>query len=334
MKDFLEILRERALRVKLKPTSANGGAIDVPSVSRMLDALNESYLSYLEAEARNAVKGKHTANVEKEIKTLKADAKLLVVDLSFASFEALLSPNSVTTPHRFLSIPGDGDFRKKTFAQYQDEVIFGDPNDPALLKTLEKRFEPDERRAIFSPLFKSVFGQMNGEFHASRANKPLRRLTKTPTEEVLKRLVPVATAQRSEPEPHTVVIYAKAVGDPNLFGERKLKVVKQLAVEALEHDTYPHQFHTIGFGGTRYDLVQTYSAPVRYEEDSQQYHVEFEPLGIHTWGDTRTEAIEAFEFSFVDMVEEYHDAKDSELTTEAKHLKKALRNMINVRIAK
>lgn len=334
MKDFLEILRERALRVKLKPTSANGGAIDVPSVIRMLDALNGSYLSYLEAEARNAVKGKHTANVEKEIKALKADAKLLVVDLSFASFEASLSPNSVTTPHQFLSIPGDGDFRKKTFAQYQDEVIFGDPNDPVLLGRLEKRFVPDERRAIFLPLFKSVFGQPASEFHAGRANKPLQRLTKTPTEEVMKRLVPAGTARKLELEPYTVVIYAKAVGDPNLFGERKLKEIKRLAIEQLEHETYPHQFHTIGFGGTRYGLVQTYSAQVRYEEDSQQYHVEFEPLGIHTWGPTRTEAIEAFEFSFVDMVEEYHDAKDSELTTEAKQLKKVLRNMINVRLEK
>ncbi len=334
MKDFLEILRDRALRVKLKPISANGGAIDVPSVSRMLDALNESYLSYLEAEVRNAVKGKHTANVEKEIKALKADAKLLVVDLNFASFEALLSPNSVTTPHQFLNIPGDGEFRKKTFEEYQDEVIFGDPNDPVLLKSLEKRFEPDERRAIFSPLFKTIFGQMNGEFHAARANKPLRRLVKAPTEDSLKLLIPATPSLKQAAEPHTVVIYAKALGDPNLFGERKLKVVKQLAVEALEHETYPHQFHTIGFGGTRYDLVQTYSAPVRYDEDSQMYHVEYEPLGIHTWGGSRTEAIEAFEFSFVDLVEEYHDAKDSELTAEAKRLKKALRNMINVRLQK
>lgn len=111
-------------------------------------------------------------------------------------------------------------------------------------------------------------------------------------------------------------------------------MIKQLAVEQLEHDTYPHQFHTVGFGGATYELAQTYTALVRHDDNEQTYHVEFEPLGIHTWGETREQAVEAFEFSFVDMVEEYFDAKDSTLTPQAKQLKKALRNMINVRLAK
>jgi len=333
MEDFLELLRERALHIKLKVPN-QGGAVDVLSVIKMLEALNASYGSYIEAEARSAVTGKHTATVEKEIKILKADAKLLFVDLSFASFEAAVTPNSVTAPHKFLNIQDTADFKKKTFKSYQEEVIFSDPNNSELLKKLEDRFDADERRAIFSPLYKTVFRKDGFEFYAGRANKPLKKIAKNPTDDTVKRLMPAVVADKAEQVPHTVAIYATAVGDANLFGERKLKVLKHLAVEELEHDTYPHQFQTIGFGGTTYELVKPYSAVVRFDEDTYMYHVDFEALNIHTWGETRLEAVEAFEFSFVDMVEEYHDAADRELTSQAKQVKKTLREMINVRLEK
>lgn len=332
MKEVLDLLRERALKVKLKAPVQFGGAVDVPSVVKFLEAMNESFANYIEAEARNTVKVKHTATVEKEIKKLKEDARLLFVDLNFASFEASLVPNTVTAPHRFSSIPYSAEFKQEAFEAYLKEVIFSDPNSEILLKGLEKKFTADERRAIFSPLYKDVFGPGQLQFYAARATEKLKLVVKRPTAESLQRLVPEKEVALQEQEQHTVVIYAKAEGDPDLFGEKKLKVVKRLAVEELPYETYPYQFHTIGFGGVSIHLKKTHSAEVRFDEETAQYHVQYPDLDIHTWGDTRIEAVEAFEFSFTDLVQEFHDAKDADLTSKARRLKKKLREMVSTTI--
>ena len=160
----------------------------------------------------------------------------------------------------------------------------------------------------------------------------MKLIEKRPTTKALERLVPDKELAVQEQEQHTVVIYAKAEGDPDLFGEKKLKVVKRLAVEELQHETYPHQFHTVGFGGVSVHLNRTHSAEVRFDEETAQYHVQFPDLDIHTWGDTRNDAVEAFEFSFTDLVQEFHDAKDADLTPKARQLKKKLREMVNTKI--
>ena len=332
MKEVLDLLRERALKIKLKAPVQFGGAVDVPSVVKFLEAMNESFANYIEAEARNKVKGKHTAAVEKEIKKLKDDARLLFVDLNFASFEASLVPNTVTSPHRFMSVPYSAEFKQETFEAYQNEIIFSDPNSESLLKGLEKKFTADERRAIFSPLYKGVFGPGSLQFYAGRAAEKLQLVEKRPTAEALERLVPEKELAVQEREQHTVVIYAKAEGDPDLFGDKKLKVVKRLAVEELAYETYPYQFHIIGFGGVMIHLTKTYSAMVRFDEETALYHVQFQDLDIHTWGDTRAVAVEAFEFSFTDLVQEFHDAKDAILTPKAKQLRKKLREMVDTKI--
>ncbi len=89
MKEVLELLRERALKIKLKAPIQFGGAVDVPSVVKFLEAMNESFANYIEAEARNTVRS-NTATVEKEIEKLKEDARLLFVDLQLRQFRGIL----------------------------------------------------------------------------------------------------------------------------------------------------------------------------------------------------------------------------------------------------
>lgn len=328
MSEVLDILRERALRIKLKALRPFAGAVDVPSVIKALDALNESYGNYIEAEARNRVKVKHTALVEKEIKALKDDAKLLFVDLDFSSFAAAVTPNSVTHPHPFHFVPDLGEFKEQTFEDFKTEVIFSDPDDAKVLSRLEKKFRPEERRAIFNPLYKGLFNSETVEFHAGSRERKLHRVNKSPSEATLQRLIPAKDKEKAQHEERTVLIYAKAEGDPDLFGERKLKVTKRLAVEELRHETYPYQFAKIGFGDSMLTLHQTCTAVVRFDEDTALYHVDLEELDIHTWGATREEAIEAFEFSFTDLAEEFLDTPAKGLTPKAVELQKTLAAMI------
>ncbi|MBK6831165.1 MAG: hypothetical protein IPG92_10715 [Flavobacteriales bacterium] len=97
-------------------------------------------------------------------------------------------------------------------------------------------------------------------------------------------MVPEKELAVQEREQHTVVIYAKAEGDPDLFGDKKLKVVKRLAVEELPYETYPYQFHAIGFGGVMMHLTKTYSAEVRFDEETALYHAGIPGLGYPSVG--------------------------------------------------
>ncbi len=86
--DFLEELRKLALYFKLETGPKYGGAIDIETLSKVLKAVNTSFQNYFDAELRNIYQqqGKITARVDREIRILKEEASLLIVDLKFCSF--------------------------------------------------------------------------------------------------------------------------------------------------------------------------------------------------------------------------------------------------------
>lgn len=326
---MLEILRERALHIKLEADKQFGGAVDIQSLLKALEAIKNSYDSYLDAELRSMVKGKFTKVAEKELKALKEESSLLVVDLNFASFGAALAPNSVTVSGKYTQIPDAFKAKENVFNSYKEDAFFADHNDPKVIDRIASKFTPEERASIFSPLYRNIFGAKGFTFNVGRTATSLAPVKRKVSEKNLERLMPKAVkGPAAEPE-KLVLMYATVEGDPDLFGERKLKIKKTHAVQEMLRDTYPYQPLQVVHGGAKVVFNKPITATVEFVEDEEIYIVTYPDANITAWGDTREEAVEAFNFTFIQTVKTYLNEDNANLTPKAIALKKYLGSIIS-----
>jgi len=327
-KDFLDELRKLALYFKLETGPKFGGAIDIDTLTKVLKALNTSFQNYFDAELRNVYsqEGKITQKVNKEIKVLQDEARLLVVDLKFESFEAGLAPNTVTTLGAFTYLKEPLKLKKQLFKSYEREVFYSDLNNSQTVQSLERRFSKEERASIFRPLEETVFKPAGYSFRYGKSFDDLKKQFKQITPEVEDKLIPPSV------KPHlpdaTYKIYVRTEGDIDLFGARP-RYKKLLATEKLEHDDYPLQVHVIKYDDVEVQLKQPITAEVRYDEEEQLYYISYPELNINVWGKEREEADEAFYFTFVSLIRSIYNEDDSKLTRKAIELKEKLNEMIN-----
>ncbi|MBL4587437.1 MAG: hypothetical protein JKX84_10340, partial [Flavobacteriales bacterium] len=226
--DFLKILRERSLQVKLKADPRFGGAVDIQSLIKALEAISKSFSNYLEAQLRLEYPEQQGATFEKEIKAFKKDSALLVVDLNFASFGASISPNSVTTkPFALLKKPQD--LKERVFENYKEDAFYCDHSDAKTVARLEKKFTPDQRAGIFNPLYKGVFDATGFVFYVGSSTGKLKKVTTVKNKAIRAKLMPEIITEILPENEKLVVLHAKAVGETDLFGQRQLKITKQLA---------------------------------------------------------------------------------------------------------
>lgn len=328
MNDFVEILRERALHLKLEADKRFGGAVDVQSLVKALGAIERSYSNYLDAELRDKVKGKITKTIEKEIAAFKKESALLVVDLNFASFGAAIVSNSVTTSGSFAHFKNAQQLKQESFDHYKKDAFFADHNDPKVLAQLKERFTPEERSSIFSPLYKDIFSTKSFSFQVGKTAKTLHPVHRKTSEAAQKTLMPVVHKTLEPSGEKLVALYGIVEDNVDLFGQRNIKFKKRLAVQSMDKDTYPYQSHEINYGNAKVILKRPITAKVEFVEDENLYFISFGDLELSAWGDTRQQAEEAFNFAFVDTVKTYYLEDDSRLTKKAIALKQQLAALI------
>lgn len=323
--DFLEELRKLALYFKLE-TPKYGGAIDVESLAKVLRSVNASFQNYFDAELRTTYVGKITSRVDQEIRALKEEANLLIVDLRFASFEAAVSPNSVTTSSLFNYFKEPGELKKKIFKSYEDEIFYSDLNEPKTIEKLERKFSQEERSAIFKPLDETVFHPTRYSFKYGKSFNDLKRSFKPIKEEVVKKLIPPSVKQSRTETLYKV--YVVTEGEMDLFGPRP-KIKKMLATEKMERADYPLQLHKIRYDGIEVFLKNILNADVSFDDEEKLYYISYPDLNILVWGADRNEADEAFQFSFISLIQNIYNEDDGNLTNKAKEIKKKLTELID-----
>jgi hypothetical protein len=326
-KDFLEELRKLALYFKLETGPKYGGAIDIETLAKVLRAVNTSFQNYFDAELRTIyqAEGKITAQVDKEIRALKEEANLLIVDLKFASFEAAVSPNSITTSVIPAYLKHPLQLKKKIFKSYEKEVFYTDLNDSKNLNNLEKKFSKEERSAIFKPLEETIFRPTRYSFKYGKSFQDLNKSFKPIKPETEKKLIPPSVKQ---PIPESYYkVYVVSEGEMDLFGQ-KPKIKRMLATEKMEHAIYPLQLHKIRHDGVEITLKDQLTAEVNYEEEEKLYYIIYPDLDIMVWEKERSEANEAFQFAFVALVQNFYYEDDENLTPKAREIKKKLSSLI------
>lgn len=326
--DFLEALRKFALYFKLESGPKYGGAIDIETLTKVLRALNNSFQNYFDAELRNIYQkeGKITERVNNEIKALKEESRLLVVDLKFASFEAGLAPNSITSSGSFTYLKQPLQLKKEIFKTYEKEVFYSDLNDQETLRNFEKKFSKEERAGIFKPLEDTLFKPVGYSFKYGKSFTDLKKSFKPISDEVEKTLVPTI-----DKIPTIETIYKQYVvyeGEFDLFGP-KPRLKKVLAAEKLERPIYPLQLHTVKEDNIIITLRETITAQVTYDAEEELYYISYPELDITVWGKEREEANEAFCFTFISLVRTIYNEEDLNLTTKATTIKQKLAAIID-----
>jgi len=324
-KDFLEELRKLALYFKLEVAPKYGGAIDIDSLTKVLKSLNVSFQNYFDAELRNLYTGKITAQVDKEIRALKDEAKLLIVDLKFASFEAAISPDSITSS-AYTYIEQPLQTKKKIFKTYEDDVFYSNLNDSKTVEKLEKRFSKEERAAIFKPLEETLFHPTRYSFKFGKSFSDLKRSFKPIKPEFEKKLIPPVAKL---PQQETLYkIYVVTDGEMDLFGP-KPKVKKWLATEKMEKPVYPLQLTSIKDDGAEIIFKEPVTADVNYDDKEDLFYISYPDLEILVWDKERQEADDAFRFAFISLIQNIYNEADANLTKKAKEIKKKLGNIID-----
>lgn len=327
--DFLEALRKLALYFKLETGPTYGGAIDIETLAKVLRSVNISFQNYFDAELRNVYQensGKITARVDKEIKALTEEASLLIVDLKFASFEAAISPNSITSSSMFSYLKEPAKLKKKLFKSYEDEVFYSDLNDVRTLEKFEKKFSREERVGIFKPLEETVFHPTRYSFKYGKSFTDLKRSFKAITPEVEKKLIPPSIKQPSQERLYK--LYVVSDGEMDLFGPRP-KIKKMLATEEMERPDYPLQLFKIRHDNIQVILKEALTANVNFDEEEKLFYISYPDLNILVWGKDREEADEAFQFNFISLIQTIYNEEDSNLTSKAQLIKKKLSSLID-----
>ncbi len=97
----------------------------------------------------------------------------------------------------------------------------------------------------------------------------------------------------------------------------------------MERADYPLQLFKIRYEDTEVILKEGINAAVNYDEEEKLYYISYPELNIMVWGKDREEADEAFQFSFISLIQNFYNEEDANLNKKAKEIKKKLAVLID-----
>lgn len=326
MKEYIDTLRNDSIYIKLKSEDKLGGAVDVGSLVKALNSLNQSYKNYLSIELnKNSDVNSSTKKGKKEINDFIADSELLVVDLDFASFGAALTPNVVTS-RQYSTIKDSLELKKKSFTEYKKDVFFADYTDEKFIHRIATKYSEQERAEIYKPIIDNLINTQKFKFFFGPSKERLSGMSKNVLKnEAIETFLPKSLLEKNEKREAMYVIYVTSSDEMDLFG-RKPKISKILATTKLEQPVYPFQLHEVKVDKTIYTFNKTLSANVTFEDE--MFFIEYTNLNIDVWGDSREEAEEAFTFALQSIIRNIYLDDDSNLTDKAIVLKSHLKSII------
>ncbi|WP_428656452.1 hypothetical protein [Runella sp.] len=317
---MLDKLREIAFRFQIDPDKTVGHAARISSVISVLSSINQSFQSFLEVEFfknEDFVKAYEQSN--KVLDSLKEDLELLIVDLKFSSFEAAAVPNIISPPSLFNDHVNR--WKKETYEDYKENILYGDYEDPKYLRKVLDRFSDIERNQIFKPLFSAVSPER--PYKLNLLNEGVKKVLKQPAKNLYSFYVPKVKKSKINESVHKIVqFYAQVRKDENGYSLSKKNIKQVYFWEELDHETYPYKPNTIAFENTVYILNKRIDCQVEFEDG--MYVIQNLEYDITVWGETREEAEYSFGFTFHSLYQNFALEEDKKLSKAAILLKENL----------
>ncbi|MBK9935268.1 MAG: hypothetical protein IPP61_05045 [Cytophagaceae bacterium] len=324
---MLDQLRDIAIRFQIDPEDTIGHAAKLESVVKVLTKINESFINFLQIEFMKEPEFKKAYQSNPHVlKPLIKDLDLLIVDLKFSSFEAALAPNLLDVQASLFDNHIDS-WKNTSFAEFKDEIILADFENPNYIKKITKRYTEKERLKIYQPLFSSLGNSKDFKVNFKNNVGNTIKTFHQPQKEKVRYYTPKIEKTVVEKDYGTYQVFVKAKKGEDISNLKKSDISKLLYFEELEHETYPYKPDLIKFDKKIYSLNVKLDCDVNFEENQYIIHNDF--LDITVWGESREEAEEAFNFSFHSTYINYVFEEDQYLSEEAILLKNKIKSIVN-----
>lgn len=326
MDQFIDKLREDSIYIKLQSDKKFGGAIDINSLIKALNSLNQSYKKFLEIELSKSPDVRNiTKTGKKELHDFIDESELLIVDLDFASFGAAISPNTATTQN-YSNIKNSISLKKEAFNTYKNDVLGFNYNDNQFIKRITDKYTPEERNEIYKPIVDNLIYSKKFRLYHGTDKKKLKIVPSTLKHGIVEKLIykPSSKKVLSTNDENMYIMYVTSGYENDLFG-KKPKFSKVLATTKLDKAVYPYQLNEIRVNNLVLQFKNRLSAEVSFEDE--MFFITYPDLNIEVWGDSREEAEEAFNFALQSIVRNIYYEKDENLTERATQLKEHLNEL-------
>ena len=319
--DLLQQLRELALKIHIEPKHGIGNAATVDSVVTVLKNISTSYENFLFIElSKEEVLQEKMKQDPGVARSIIENMKLRIVDVDFGSFDASVAPQIVTADVSLFSEDVQS-FEKRAFSNYH-KLVTADHRSMGTISDVGKRYTPEERARIFRPLFRST-GPGYRLNIKNNQNKVIRTLVK-PGKEKMRFYVPSLTKDPTPENPtRTVLAYVELGSEEDKLTKGNISKVHHIA--EITPGTHPFVLEEMVYENFAVDFHDKLVCSVTVEDD--QFFISHDELDITAWGDTRTEAEEAFRFSLYAIYQNYYFEEDSKLSTNALKLRDYLFNI-------
>ncbi|WP_299756111.1 hypothetical protein [uncultured Pontibacter sp.] len=323
--EYLDKLREMAFFLRIVPKARQDHAVAVDVLIKMLSSLQESYARYAEVIFRHDF-----TSQTKEVKKMENDQfPLLIVDLKYESFGAALAPDYITASKYDVLMRGEGlSWKKETFQNFKEDVLYSDLASTTSRNRIKSKFTEDERRAIYSPIFRSIHSSPNYSVIVKPSSNGIEHLLRDLPVTIISEITPSREKVKSE-EPKTKFMRAYFEVDESsdqIFSKKSIR--KVIAFTNVPMDELPYFPERISLPGEM-TIILNEKIEVTVQVDEEGLQFIYEPLEIAVWGETREDAEEAFNFTFISLYESYALEEDVNLTEGAKQLKDMLMSLVH-----
>lgn len=181
--DYGSILKRDAVYFKLasKELRLNDHSVNTIHVITVLNNLIKSYENYIKISFRNLFSNKYR-DIKKTIRAanrLLEVSPLRIVDLEYQSFSFGVSVDTVMGKDA-IAREDVSRWRDASLSQYSAEVLNADFYSREGIDHIKSRFTPEERKAIYEPIFKAI---NSNDYYLSLTDneyRPKRRLNQIP----------------------------------------------------------------------------------------------------------------------------------------------------------
>jgi hypothetical protein len=320
----LERLREIAFFLRVAPRNRKDHAVAVEVLISMLSSLQESYARYAEILFRH----EFTSSTQAAKKMDNDQFPLMVVDLKYESFGAALAIDYISESKYDSFMKGRSlTWKKQSFLNFKEDVLDTDLNSIENRNNIKSKFTDDERRAIYGPIFRSIHRATDYRIIVKPTNNGRERQLRDLPDAIKGEITPAAEDKtQQKPKTRFVKGYLEVDESDQIISKKSIR--KILATTPVPLEGLPYFTSKISLpGDITIHLRELIEVDVKQDEEG--FQLMYEPLDINVWGDTREDAEEAFNFTFISLFETYGKEDDENLTEEAQELKQSLLNHIS-----
>jgi len=280
---------ERVLYIRIEPNAAVPKALNIKILSKILNALDTSFESFIQIEIAKRYLSPKPA-LKKEIKQLFSETILSITDFDFGRFTLAIAVDDVLeNGYRVLKNPSA--LKEELFALYQNTVFSTDLLNADYVKASIQKYSPKERIRIFQPVYDNLINQNDFNLYFGNSKTAVSQSwLKTDDKELVSSLLP-EPVKKAKGELETYYQYVKTGEENDLFGKRS-KYKKVLVKETAAPDLYPYQLQKIKVNGKEVSFTRQLTATVSINHN--QYHISLPELQIKVQNESRADAEKAF----------------------------------------